>query len=216
MRQRDLKGEGLEWQGSFPLLIHLLIWDDRNRNGVLVSGSKGFFRTSRKQGSWCKGSYRAHHLKSLKFGPSWDFLCKTKREAYLDWHCRGMQKGGKAQQKAKPRGLYTSISESVTCGVDWSPDVLIQVWYSPSLTSCSCRNSTLRDKSLWGQLLFLPFRNARSQMETFLPSFPLERSLQFCSPFGSKPVGASANMILSPRLTRSGGLKLLVLFLVLL
>lgn len=52
-------------------------------------------------------------------------------------------------------------------------------------------------------------------METFLPSFSLERSFQFWVPFGSEPVGASANKILRPTLRNLGGLKLLVLFLVL-
>lgn len=125
MRQGDLKGEGLEWQGSFPLLIHLLIWDDRNRNGVLMSRSKGFFRTSRKQGSWCKGSYRAHRSKSLKFRPSWGFLSKTKRGST----CRlALQRHAKVwksptESKAK-RIMYLNFREhDLWCGFEpWHLD----------------------------------------------------------------------------------------------
>lgn len=55
MRQGDLEGEGLSDRGVSPLLIHLLIWDDRNRNGVLMSGSKAFSEPAVNKEAAAKG-----------------------------------------------------------------------------------------------------------------------------------------------------------------
>lgn len=42
-------------RGVSPLLIHLLIWDDRNKNGVLTSGSKALFKTAENKEAGAKG-----------------------------------------------------------------------------------------------------------------------------------------------------------------
>lgn len=42
-------------RGVSPLLIHLLIWDDRNRNGVPRSRSKGFLEPAEKNKAGAKG-----------------------------------------------------------------------------------------------------------------------------------------------------------------
>lgn len=42
-------------RGVSLLLIHLLIWDDRNKNGVLTRGSKALFRAAENKEAGAKG-----------------------------------------------------------------------------------------------------------------------------------------------------------------
>jgi len=42
-------------RGVSPLLIHLLIWNDRNRNGVPTSRSKAFLEPAENKEAGAKG-----------------------------------------------------------------------------------------------------------------------------------------------------------------